>query len=152
MSKHFKTFCHFWMPETVLTFQTNKVNWYLNWCVYLKNEPTSAIILLVSPRKSKLSASSSLLAWCRVRFFRWMLPSLSSISDTFLLKHRKQWILGMFRSPCCIAWSNFISLFHFAEKYAHGKKKWLDTAKFCFHTWVSILLCMDSCYTLIITK
>jgi hypothetical protein len=43
----------------------------------------SAIALLVSPMKSRFRASSSLLAWCIDRFFRWKLPCSSSSSEIF---------------------------------------------------------------------
>ena len=57
---------------------------------------TSAIILLVSPRNSRLRASSSLLAWCDDKFLRWMFWSESSINVT-LLSHNS--ITSM--SPSC---------------------------------------------------
>lgn len=51
---------------------------------------TSAIILLVSPKKSRFSASSSVVAWWRDRFFRWMFWSGSSNIVTFLGNGKQQ--------------------------------------------------------------
>lgn len=47
---------------------------------------TSAIILLVSPKKSRFRASSSVAAWWRDKFFRWIFWSGSSRTVTFLGK------------------------------------------------------------------
>lgn len=57
------------------------------WLIFLSQaseQLTSAIMRFVSPKKSRLRASSSVLAWWRDKFFRWMFWSGSSMMDTFL--------------------------------------------------------------------
>lgn len=77
-----------WMcvSESVSVWVSVWMIWYLSSKILL----TSAIMRLVSPRKSRFRASSSLADVCKDRFFRWMFWSGSSIIVTFLVKVKTQ--------------------------------------------------------------
>lgn len=90
---------------------------------------TSAIILLVSPKKSKFKASSSVVAWWRDRFFRWMFWSGSSNVVTFLGGKESE------RTRCCREELEMLQQSHFSQPSSMNKTQATpDTSELAFKT------------------
>mmetsp|Transcript_42841 Transcript_42841/g.114654 ORF Transcript_42841/g.114654 Transcript_42841/m.114654 type:complete len:214 (-) Transcript_42841:600-1241(-) len=67
------------VPTLVAVMKTVKMQWEREEASFMG---VSDVCRVVSPRNSRFSASSSVVAGCAERLRRWMLPSSSSSSDT----------------------------------------------------------------------
>lgn len=82
---------------------------------------TSAIILLVSPKKSRFKASSSLVACWRDKFFKWIFWSGSSITVTFLHDKKKTNNNPKMKTRIVVRLSLFHTFISIAPKRCHLK-------------------------------